>query len=281
MQATDYALAVTDSFALPDACTRIKELLEDPSSTASDIAEVVSLDPSLSSKLLKLANSALYNLSTEISTISRAVNVIGGKALYSLVMTETARSAFKHFENNAIDLERFWQQSVFAGLIAKQLAQETGQKDAERFFLLGLLHNFGELAVANRSPELASQCQDVAADILPWDWQQQQLGFTYAECSGQILMLWNLPSTLFTPIANQHNLDLSLQQTDVAIVYLAVRLALMTIFKDQYSYARLINADILRNLKLTEAELENAMLSARVEAYKILVVMNPELFVIP
>lgn len=281
MQATDYAMAVTDSFALPDACTRIKELLEDPSSTAADIADVVSLDPSLSSKLLKLANSALYNFNAEISTISRAVSAIGAKALYSLVMTETARSAFKHFENNAINLERFWQQSVYAGLIAKHLAIETGQKDTERFFLLGLLHNFGELAVANRSPELASQCEHGAGTQIPWEKQKQLLGFTYAECSAQILMLWNLPSNLFTPIANQHNESLALKQTDIAILYLAVRLALQCAIPDAKETIHLVSASIINSLKLSEAELESVILSSKVESYKILSIMNPELFASP
>lgn len=281
MQATDYAMAVTDSFALPDACTRIKELLEDPSSTAADIADVVSLDPSLSTKLLKLANSALYNFNAEISTISRAVSAIGAKALYSLVMTETARSAFKHFENNAVNLERFWQQSVYAGLIAKHLAIETGQKDTERFFLLGLLHNFGELAVANRSPELASQCEQSEGTQIPWEKQKQLLGFTYAECSAQILMLWNLPSSLFTPIANQHNESLALKQTDIAILYLAVRLALQCAIPGAKESAHLVSAEIINSLKLSEAELESVILSSKVESYKILSIMNPELFASP
>ncbi|MDF2176965.1 HDOD domain-containing protein [Aliiglaciecola sp. CAU 1673] len=281
MQATDYAMAVTDSFALPDACTRIKELLDDNSSTAQDIADVVSLDPSLSSKLLKLANSALYNFTSEISTISRAVNVIGGKALYSLVMTETASSAFKHFENNAIDLERFWQQSVFAALIAKQLAHQLHCKDEERFFLIGLLHNFGELAVAYKAPELAKQCEAYDEEILPWELQTKVMGFDYAECSSQILMLWNLPSNLFTPISKQHDLGLALKQTDVAILYLAVRIALSIVHRDKYRYQQLVGEDLLNCLKLTDREIEEATRFARIEAYKILIIMNPELFVIP
>ncbi|MBN7826207.1 HDOD domain-containing protein [Bowmanella dokdonensis] len=274
-------MAVTDSFALPDACTRIKELLEDGNSSAEDIANVVSLDPSLSVKLLKLANSALYSFPSEVSTISRAVNVIGAKALYNLVMTETARTAYKHFENNAIDLERFWQQSVFAGLVAKQLAEELGLRDQERFFLLGLLHNFGELAVASRSPALAAQCEAFGETQLPWDQQKRVLGFTYAECSGEILMLWNLPSSLFTPISNQHNLPLALTQTDVAIVYLSVRIAQLIVYKDRFRYAQMIHEPLLNSLKITEAEVEEAIRYARVEAYNILVIMNPELFLIP
>ncbi len=281
MQVTDYAMAITNSFVLPDACTRIKELLDDGQSSAEDIANIVALDPSLSSKLLQLANSALYNFPSEISTISRAVNVIGGKSLYNLVVTETARTAFKEFENSAIDLERFWQQSVYAGLIARQLAQEIGMRDIERYFLLGLLHNFGELAVAHSAPETATECQAFAETQLPWEQQKRVLGFTYADCSSEILMLWNLPSSLFTPIANQHNKTLAVKQTDVGLLYVAVRLALVIVYKDRFAAERLLSEDILKSLSITEIEIKQAIKFARIEAYKILVLMNPELFLIP
>ena len=156
MQVTDYAMAITNSFVLPDACMRIKELLDDGQSSAEDIANIVALDPSLSTKLLQLANSALYSFPSEINTISRAVNVIGGRSLYNLVITETASTAFKEFENNAIDLERFWQQSVYAGLIARQLAQEVGLRDVERYFLLGL--------AGGRTSDRACDCRDRLRD---------------------------------------------------------------------------------------------------------------------
>jgi HD-like signal output (HDOD) protein len=281
MQVTDYAMAITNSFVLPDACMRIKELVDDGQSSAEDIANIVALDPSLSTKLLQLANSALYNFPSEINTISRAVNVIGGTSLYNLVITETASTAFKEFENNAIDLERFWQQSVYAGLIARQLAQEVGLRDVERYFLLGLLHNFGELAVAHRAPETAAECQAFAETQLPWEQQKRVLGFTYADCSAEILMLWNLPSSLFTPIANQHNKALALKQTDVGLLYVAVRLALVIVYKDRFAAERLLSEDVLKSLGITETEIKQAIKFARIEAYKILVLMNPELFLIP
>lgn len=280
-QVTDYAMAITNSFALPDACTRIRELLNDGNSSAEDIANIVALDPSLSSKLLQLANSALYCFPSQITTITRAVNVIGGESLYNLVVAETASTAFKEFENNAIDLERFWQQSVYAGLVARQLADELNKRDVERYFLLGLLHNFGELAVAHGTGERAAECQAFAETQLPWEQQKRVLGFTYADCSAEILMLWNLPSALFTPIANQHNKTLALNQTDVAILYAAVRLALVIVYKDRFAAERLIGEDILKSLGITEQELKKAVKYARIEAYKILVLMNPELFLIP
>ncbi|MDN4502732.1 HDOD domain-containing protein [Alteromonadaceae bacterium BrNp21-10] len=281
MQAIDYAKSVTESFSLPDACTRIKELLNDDRSTIDDIAAVISLDPSLSIKLLKLANSAIYNFPSTTNTISKAVHVIGGQAIYSLVMTETATSAFKHFENNAIDLERFWQQSVYCSLIAKQLAAQAKIKDVERYFLLGLLHNFGELAVAVRHPELASKCEQYDIKTLPWVQQKKVLGFTYADIGSEILKLWNLPENLYRPIADQNDLTAAMDCKDTAILNAAIRIALSVVHTNKFSLTHILNPEIIKNFNLVDSDVVEATQYSRLEAYNILVLMNPELFMIP
>ncbi|WP_438862835.1 HDOD domain-containing protein [Neptunicella sp.] len=280
MQAIDYAKNVTESFALPDICTRIKELLEDNCSTADDIAEVVALDPSLSIKLLKLANSALYNFPSAINTIGKAVNVIGGKALYSLVITETASSAFRHFENNAINLERFWQQSVYCSLIAKELASQAKLKDIERYFLLGLLHNFGELAVAVQSPEKAMLCEQYTEKMKPWQQQRTILGYTYANVSAEILKLWGLPEELYRPIEHFNEVMYALDDQDTAILNAASRIALSIIHPEKYSQTKILNPEIIKSFGLHAEDVVEATQYARMEAYNILVIMNPELFLI-
>ena len=87
------------SFALPDICVRIRSMLDDGQSDLADIGRVIALDPSLSSKLLKLANSPLFRFESQIDSLAKAINIIGGEALYNLVMAETASSAFEHFSS--------------------------------------------------------------------------------------------------------------------------------------------------------------------------------------
>ena len=77
MDAYQYATKANGSFALPDACFKIKSLMDDESSTIEDFANVISVDPSLTSRLLQIANSAIYSFPGEISTISRAITIIG------------------------------------------------------------------------------------------------------------------------------------------------------------------------------------------------------------
>ena len=177
MNSREYALQANGSFALPDACLKIKALMEDESSGISDFADVISVDPSMTSRLLQIANSAIYSFPGEISTISRAITIIGTQAIYNMMLVDVTASAFKHFANQAIDLKRFWRMSIYCGLVTKNLAIKAGIKDIERLFVAGLLQNFGELLVAKISPEVAQRCEKYNRDNLPWDLQELALGF--------------------------------------------------------------------------------------------------------
>jgi HD-like signal output (HDOD) protein len=77
--------------------------------------------------------------------------------------------------------------------VTKNLAITAAIRDIERLFFAGLLQNFGELIVAKISPALAKQCEAYNADVLPWQLQQEVLGFSYAEVSAELLKIWQLP----------------------------------------------------------------------------------------
>jgi HD-like signal output (HDOD) protein len=211
MNALEYAQQINGSFALPDACFKIKALMADEGSTLEDFANVICVDPSMTSRLLQMFNSAIYKFSGEISTISRAITIIGTQAIYNLMLVDVAATVFKHFSNQSIDLKRFWHLSVFCGLVTKNLAITAGIRDIERLFVAGLLQNFGELIVAKISPTLAKQCEAYNADVLPWQLQQQVVGFSYAEVSAQLLKIWQLPEKIILPIRHYHNGQYSTQ----------------------------------------------------------------------
>ncbi len=83
-----YAIQANGSFALPDACFRIKSLMEDEDSSIEQFANVISIDPSMTSRLLQIANSPIYSFSGEISTISRAITVIGAQSIYNMMLID-------------------------------------------------------------------------------------------------------------------------------------------------------------------------------------------------
>ncbi len=278
MNAHEYAVQANGSFALPDACFKIKGLMENEDSTIEDFANVISVDPSMTSRLLQIANSAIYSFPGEISTISRAITIIGTQAIYNMMLVDVAATAFKHFSNQAIDLKRFWRMSIFCGLAAKNLAIKAGIRDIERLFVAGLLQNFGELIVAKISPELAQQCEKYSPEQLPWSLQQRFLGFTYTEVSAELLKIWQIPEKIILPIRHYNEAKTIQINKDVKVLYLASHLALVDSHPEVFNYDDIVEQSLLENLNISDDDLAEAVEFASEEAENILTIMNGGLF---
>lgn len=278
MNALEYAKQANGSFALPDACFKVKALMEDDDSTTEDFANVISVDPSMTSRLLQIANSAIYSFPGEISTISRAITIIGTQAIYNMMLVDVAATAFKHFSTQSIDLKRFWHMSVFCGLATKNLAITAGIRDIERLFVAGLLQNFGELIVAKVSPELAKQCEAYSADILPWKLQQKVLGFTYTEVSAELLKIWQIPEKIILPIRHYNNAQKIDINKDVKVMYLASRLALVECHPEIFDYDDNVDAALCQSLNFSLGDLEAAANFATIETDNILNIMNAKFY---
>jgi HD-like signal output (HDOD) protein len=278
MQASEYATQANGSFALPDACFKVKSLMEDESSVIEDFANVISVDPSMTSRLLKIANSAIYSFQGEISTISRAITIIGTQAIYNMMLVDVAASAFKHFSNQAIDLKRFWRMSVFCGLASKNLGIKAGIRDIERLFVAGLLQNFGELLVAKITPELAQQCEQYTEEALPWALQKQVLGFTYTDISAELLSIWLIPEKIILPIRHFNQAkDIQINK-DVKVLYLASRLALVDSHPDIYNYDETVDETLCASLGISKEDLDAAATFASEEAENILSIMDAKFY---
>jgi HD-like signal output (HDOD) protein len=278
MYSREYALQANGSFGLPDACFKIKALMEDENSEITDFADVISVDPSMTSRLLQIANSSLYRFPGEISTISRAITIIGTQAIYNMMLVDVAASAFKHFANQAIDLKRFWRMSIYCGLVTKNLAIKAGIKDIERLFVAGLLQNFGELLVAKISPEVAQRCEKYNRDNLPWDLQELALGFTYTDISAELLKIWQLPEKIIIPIRHFNQAKSNQINQDVKVLNLASRLALLDSHGDEFDYDAVMDHSRCTSLGLSKDDINQVAEIAAEDAVGILTVMNPKLF---
>jgi HD-like signal output (HDOD) protein len=278
LSAHQYAENATGSFVLPETCFQMKALMDDESSTIADIANVISVDPDLTSRLLKIANSAIYRFQGRISTISRAITIVGTEAIYQMMLVDFAANAFNHFGNSVIDIKRFWRLSVYTGLVCKNLAFQAGIKDIERLFVVGLLHNLGELIVAKQTPDIAQQAQRFNPPCFPWEQQQAVLGFTYTDVTAELLQLWQLPNNIILPIRHYHEAKSIDINKDVKVLYLASRMALLHLFPDRYTEDDLVEFALCQKLGITSDDLSVAIEFAENETDGILSMMNAKMF---
>ncbi|WP_199610740.1 HDOD domain-containing protein [Flocculibacter collagenilyticus] len=280
MELEEYINNAVNVFSLPDACVRIKSLIDDDTSDIEDIAEVINYDPALTAKLLRLANSALYNFPSQVDTIAKALQIIGLKGVYDFVIADGVATALSKVVTNVIDLDRFWQQSVFTALVCKKLGEELRTEEPERLFVAGLLHNVGELVVLESTPATALNCEAVTADNYPWQVQQQQLNMTYVQVTAALLSEWQLPEKIITPLDTLSRLfskQLDIKETDqeAKILFAAVHLALCDVYPTVYEANDVLPEHCYADLSVDKDIVNDALDYANLEAYNILMIMNP------
>ncbi|WP_241238786.1 HDOD domain-containing protein [Colwellia sp. Arc7-635] len=275
ISANDYAVKTSDIFVLSDSFVRIKELIDDESSTIDDIADVILLDPALAGTILKLANSSFFNYPGRIDTISKAVLVLGITEVYNLVIAFFTSKAFKKLNAEQDYLDDFWCKSVDCALIVKYVGVALNIPNAERLFILGLLHNLGELVVQQLSPEKVIASNNFSATELPWDMQRDNLGFTYGECAAELLKQWQLPFSIIEPIRHQDNDDFAYSSDEIKLLYLSKRIMLSQYDCSSHEIELLLTEDALKQLPIDQAILKGANNFCDLERLSILSILNP------
>ena len=215
---------VTKLASLPEVCVRVNEMVDDPRCSAAAIGEVISQDPALSAQLLRIANSAFFNFPSQISTITRAITVIGERELRYLVLAMSAVRAFADVPVNVINMATFWRHSVYVGALSRLMARRCHVLHGERLFVAGLLHDIGMLVLLMREPEgikaalLASEEQ--GAPLV--ECEQALLGCTHAEVGQALLSGWKLPQSLCETVAWHHDIGRAGDaKMDAAIIHIA------------------------------------------------------------
>lgn len=279
MNVQDLAAKAAHVFVLPEAVTRLKECMDDQASSIDDVAEVISFDPGLTTQLLRVANSALYRFPNKIETISKALQVIGTRSAYDLALAYGVTHAFSDIEAKNIDLDKFWEQSVSCGLLAKYFAEYKRIREPERLFVAGLLHNIGELVVLATSPEMVSRCQEFNTRVSPAELQHAVLGFTYSELSALLIEKWGIPASIYSPIAGLHK-DNTTGDMDITIMQLSYLLALDNVHPDIYPGYSNLDESLHQVLDLSRNDLEDALDVTNLQCISVIGLFNPSSFVL-
>lgn len=183
--------------ALPEVFLKINEMVDDPSSSASDIGKLISQDPALTARLLKIANSPLYGFPSRVDTVSRAITIIGTRGLRDLILATSVINNFTRLPSDDLDITIFWRHSLYCGVLARLIAVRCNALHTEPFFVSGLLHDIGQLIILNKLPEMSRETQMRSNDgMIPLHMVEQEvIGFDHARVGAELLRSWRLPDT--------------------------------------------------------------------------------------
>jgi len=222
----DYRIKkLKDLTTLSTILTECNNMLKNPNVSASDLAKIIKSDQSISSKVLKLVNSAFYGLSGKVSNISHAIVILGFSTIRNVILSVSVFDFLpKDADLGGFEISKFWEHSTGCAIISKVFAQRLGMKDPEEAFIAGLLHDIGKLAIAKMfRDDFITILKTTHKDkVLILDAEREVLGITHPQIGGILSQQWKLPTTLTEAISFHHNGEKKINNVKlVSIVHLA------------------------------------------------------------
>ncbi len=216
---------------MPLIATRMVELINSPRSSADEMARVISGDPAISARVLKIANSSFYSMARQVKTLSTAIVILGERTLRNLVLAASLRGINTQFGPME---QLLWEDAMTCALGARFLARSLRAGDPEEAFIAGLFRHIGRVVFNNQHPDqykvIVAGQQRCGLELLRLE--KEQFGIDHAELGAAVLSHWQLSEVMSLVALHHHDqglteLDDSEARTLTALVNIASEFPLM------------------------------------------------------
>jgi len=216
------AAAVENMPAFPKSVQSILALTRNVDCSPKDLVQVIGKDPVITVKVLRVVNSAYYNLSSQITSVDHAVVFLGFNTIKNLALSVATLSMLPSNHLTGFDAQQYLLHSLVTAGIAKRLAQRVHDTDPNDCFIAGLLHDFGKVVVAQCMPAQYQRAVEISL------WRESSLHSALCEVVGidhfaigaMLVERWRFAPQLIETIGHLH--EASLKDTDmIACVFAA------------------------------------------------------------
>jgi putative nucleotidyltransferase with HDIG domain len=189
--------------AQPIAALRVLELVEDPSSSAAELARLIETDPALSARVIRLANAPYYGLARKVASASRAVVLLGFSTVRALAVSAACSLIV---EEGRLGPPGYWSHSIATAAASSVVARSLQLQPSEAFSA-GLLHDLGGALLYRQDgkgyAEVKRQVAEGTAALL--DAEHAVFGTTHAEAGATVLDAWRFPPVFVQAVATHHH----------------------------------------------------------------------------
>ena len=188
---------------LPEVTRQLMSVLNNDNASANDVAKVLSSDQALAGKVLKLVNSSFYGVPKEVTTISRAVVILGFTGIRNLALGFGSVEALQKL-GGGLDMNEFWSHALANGAACQALVPFVNRRvDPEEAFIAGLMHDIGAYVLATAVPDIYGPIvHDHDGSRLARE--SEEIGLTHAQVGQGLLQFWQLPDA-FSDAARYHH----------------------------------------------------------------------------
>ncbi len=195
--------------SLSTTVTKVMEVCNQPNASPNDLNRVISLDPVLTGQVLKLINSAYYSLPNQVTTLTRAIIMLGLNTVKNLALSTAILGTVGKEKSQCFSMDKFWTHSLCVGVTSKALAAEKNIPAANResYFVAGLLHDLGKIPLSNCFPEDYQKALDLA-DLQRCSLARAEnmiFGFDHRITGKMIGEKWQLDQPMIDCLCCHHN----------------------------------------------------------------------------
>lgn len=216
---------------LPGIAIRILEAVQKEESDIDEISDILSTDPPLSAKVLRLVNSSFYNLPTKITSVLHSIKMLGISTVKNIALGFSLVNNYQSKKSNGFDYTCFWKNSLVGAVSAKLLTEKLHPELLDNAFFMGLLQNIGTLTFGHCMPAqydlVLSEMEKTSSEYQ--DAEEHILGYDHQEIGEYLMKSWGLPETLYVPMGYHHNPE-KLASTQSSIQVLTRILHLSSLF---------------------------------------------------
>lgn len=248
---------------LPEITLKIIKLVEDPESTAQDLNKIITNDPALGARILKVVNSAFYGLPGQIGSINRAIVLLGLNAVKNIAIAASLAKLFRGGQIcpqfNAKDL---WTHSIAVGTGTRLLSQKIGLGLPDEAFLAGLIHDLGimvEIQARRAKFVEAIEKMDATPGLTLRNAEAVTLGANHEQFGTALCRTWKFPVS-FSYVTGFHHRPLELASSNRTLTGL-VHIADIVAATSKLGFGRSIETDqisteLMQSLNLTAAQVD-------------------------
>lgn len=199
--------------SIPIVATRCYEMTQDANCDYDKLVDLLTTDPGISASVLKLANSPLFGVTRQVSTLKQAISLLGVKRIRELVLVRYLVQKTEEMPNDKIDINYYWRLSLTTAILTSKFADAVAPHHRDEAFMGGLLADVGVIVLSRALPK---QYASIAAKYQPHeseDWiggEYGLMGVTHGEVTAMVLEQWNLPQTLVQAVRYHHALPTSI-----------------------------------------------------------------------
>ncbi len=209
---------------LPETVAKVQQVIHAPNVSLRDVVDIVTKDPPISARLLKLANSAAFGLQNKVETVVMATALLGLKETAMVVLSSAVVNMVER--SKIFDYSKFWADAIFAAGAARIIAEKVNMPEKSGVFTAGLLHDIGRFALSEAVPARFAKLGAglSGADLIAEE--ERVLGIAHPEAGYELANHWGLPAEICDAIRFHHAPELSIEHPLPAkIVALAAAMA--------------------------------------------------------